>query len=108
VLANVESLEILDEFPEGQRMLKGVAGSIEMAIPLEEGLVDFEKEKQRLERELTKIQAEIEKIEKRLGNEAFVEKAPQEVVEESKSRLKELHDRNKRLSENLTNIRSHL
>ena len=108
VLANVDSMEILDEFPEGQRMLKGVAGSIEMAIPLEEGLVDFAKEKQRLEKELTKIQAEIEKIESRLGNEAFVEKAPKEVVEETKIRLKELQNRNKRLGENLSHVLSHL
>ncbi len=108
VLANVESLEILDEFPEGQMMLKGVAGSIEMAIPLQEGLVDFAKEKLRLEKELTKIKVEIEKIEKRLGNEAFVKKAPQQVVEETKSRLQELHDRHKRLSENLTHVLSHL
>ncbi len=108
VLANVESLEIMDEFPDGQMMLKGVAGSIEMAIPLQEGLVDFAKEKLRLEKELAKIRAEIEKIEKRLGNESFVEKAPQHVVEEAKSRLRELHDRNKRLSENLKHILSFL
>ena len=106
VLTNVESLEILDEFPEGQMMLKGVAGSIEMAIPLEKGLVDFEKEKQRLEKELTKIKAEIEKIENRLGNEAFVEKAPKEVVEETKTRLRELQDRNSRIGENLEHILS--
>ena len=106
VLANVESLEILDEFPEDQMMLKGVAGAIEMAIPLEKGLVDFEKEKQRLEKELTKIKAEIEKIENRLGNEAFVEKAPKEVVEETKARLMELQDRNRRLGENLAHIQS--
>jgi len=106
VLANVESLEILDKFPEGQMMLKGVAGSIEMAIPLEKGLVDFEKEKQRLEKELTKIKAEIEKIENRLGNEAFVEKAPKKVVMEAKTRLKELQDRNSRIGENLEHILS--
>ncbi len=106
VLTNVESLEILDEFPEGQMMLKGVAGSIEMAIPLEKGLVDFEKEKQRLEKELTKIKAEIEKIEKRLGNDAFLQNAPKEVVKETKTRLRELQDRNSRIGENLEHILS--
>jgi valyl-tRNA synthetase len=106
VLANVESMEILEKFPPDQMMLKGVAGGIEMAIPLEEGLVDFEKEEQRLEKELTKIQAEIEKIESRLGNEAFVQKAPKDVVEESKMRLQELQDRNRRIGENLEHIRS--
>jgi valyl-tRNA synthetase len=108
VLANVESLEILEEFPEGHMMLKGVAGSIEMAVPLEEGLVDFDKEKQRLEKEITKIRTEIEKIEKRLENGAFVEKAPQKVVEETRSRLLELRDRQNRLSENLAHALSHL
>jgi valyl-tRNA synthetase len=106
VLANVESLEMMEKFPERQMMLKGVAGEIEMAIPLEEGLVDFEKEKQRLEKELKKIRAEIEKIEQRLGNEAFVEKAPKDVVKESKSRLKELQDRNQRIGENLEHIQT--
>jgi len=89
-------------------MLKGVSGAIEMAIPLEEGLVDFAKEKGRLEKELMKIETEIDKIENRLGNDAFVEKAPKEVVEDAKSRLKELHDRKKRLTENLTQVLSHL
>jgi valyl-tRNA synthetase len=106
VLTNVESLEILDEFPEGQMMLKGVAGSIEMAIPLEKGLVDFEREKQRLEKELTKLKAEIEKIENRLGNDAFLQNAPKEVVEETKTRLRELEDRNSRIGENLEHILS--
>jgi valyl-tRNA synthetase len=77
-----------------------------MAIPLEEGLVDFEKEKQRLEKELIKIKLEIEKIESRLGNDAFIGNAPKEVVEETKTRLKELQDRNKRLGENLEHVRS--
>jgi valyl-tRNA synthetase len=108
VLANVDSLEILEDFPKDQMMLKGVAGSIEMAIPLEEGLVDFKKEKQRLEKELTKIKEEIDKIEERLENKAFVERAPKDVVEGSKSRLQELHDRKSRLSENLRNVLSHL
>ena len=87
-------------------MLKGVAGSIEMAIPLEKGLVDFEREKQRLEKELTKLKAEIEKIENRLGNDAFLQNAPKEVVKETKTRLRELQDRNSRIGENLEHILS--
>jgi valyl-tRNA synthetase len=83
-----------------------VAGSIEMAIPIEKGLVDFEKEKQRLEKELTKLKAEIEKIENRLGNDAFLQNAPKEVVEETKTRLRELEDRNSRIGENLEHILS--
>jgi valyl-tRNA synthetase len=69
-------------------------------------VVDLDKEKLRLEKELAKIEAEMEKIETRLGNDAFVEKAPKEVVEETKTRLRELQDRNKRIGENLEHIQS--
>ncbi len=106
VLANVQSLEIFEEFPKGQKLLKGVAGGIELAILLEEGVVDFAKEKQRLEREIVKTKTEIEKIEKRLENKDFVERAPREVVEEARGRLNELYHRNKKLDENLEHILS--
>jgi len=46
-LANVQNLEILDEFPKEQKLLKGVSGLIELAIPLEEDLIGLEKEKKR-------------------------------------------------------------
>ncbi len=108
VLANVQNLEFWEEFPPGQMMLKGVAGSIEMAIPLEKSLVDVEKEKQRLERELLKIKEEKEKIDQRLDNEAFVKNAPKDIVEEAKARSLELEERDKRLRENLAHILSHL
>ncbi len=106
VLANVQNLEILEDFPKGQRLLKGVAGGIELGIPLEEGSVDFEKEKQRLEKEIVKTKAEIEKIERRLKNKDFLERAPREVVTEAKERMKELEDRHKKLGENLEHVLS--
>jgi len=108
VLANVRSLVFLDEFPEGETMLKGVAGAIEMAIPLEDEVVDFEKEKKRLEKELMKIKAEIQKIESRLENDAFIKNAPKEVVEGTKLRMRELQERNKRLNVNLEHALSFL
>jgi valyl-tRNA synthetase len=100
-LANVQNLEILGELPKGQKLLKGVSGKIEMAIPLEEGLVDFEKEKLRLEREIARIETEIKKIEKRMGNKGFLDKAPGDIIEETKERLEELQSRKKKLDENL-------
>ena len=43
-------------------------------------------ERARLERELTKINGEIAKIDKKLSNPKFLEKAPEEVVEEQRER----------------------
>jgi len=64
-------------------------------IPLEEavfilplaGLIDVAKEKARLTKELGKVEGEIVKVEKKLGNADFVAKAPPEVIEEQHERL---------------------
>ena len=48
------------------------------------------KEKGRLGEELDKAKGEIDKIEKKLGNEQFVAKAPPEVIEEQRERLAEI------------------
>jgi len=42
-----------------------------------------------LQREIGKIEGEIAKAEKKLGNDAFIAKAPPEVVDEQKGRLEE-------------------
>ena len=49
-------------------------------MPLAE-LVDLEKEKARIEKELKKNRAELDKLEAKLGNPGFVNKAPAHVVE---------------------------
>jgi len=103
-LASVKSVEILDELPKGKKLLKGVAGPIEIAIPLEEGLIDFGKEKLRMEREIEKVNTEIKKIEKRLGNKGFLERAPEDVIEETKERMEKLQAQSKKLKENLEHI----
>ncbi|TGN06499.1 valine--tRNA ligase [Leptospira ilyithenensis] len=57
----------------------------EIILPLA-GIFDFEKEKQRLEKEKKQIIAEIEKLEAKIHNPAFVEKAKPEVVEKEKEK----------------------
>jgi len=49
-------------------------------------LIDIAEERARLERELTKISGEIAKIDKKLGNKQFLERAPESVVEEQRER----------------------
>jgi valyl-tRNA synthetase len=53
------------------------------------GHVDIGREQARLQKERDRVEAEIGKIEKKLGNDAFVAKAPPEVVEEQRERLAE-------------------
>ena len=59
------------------------------AVPLAE-LVDLEKEKARIEKELKKNRAELDKLEAKLGNPGFVNKAPAHVVEAEQDRAEKL------------------
>jgi valyl-tRNA synthetase len=59
-----------------------------VALPLE-GVVDFAAEAARLTKDIAKLKAEAQKIEAKLGNAEFMAKAPEEVVDEQRERLKE-------------------
>jgi valyl-tRNA synthetase len=58
-------------------------------VPLA-GLIDLDAERARINKEVGKAQQELEKIEKKLGNEAFVAKAPEAVVAKERTRADEL------------------
>jgi len=65
-----------------------VLGTLRLLIPLE-GLIDLGAERQRLEKEIARIEAEIRKCEAKLGNANFVANAPPAVVEQERQRIAE-------------------
>ncbi len=105
-LASIRQVEVLDHFPRQKKLLKGIAGSWEIAIPIEEGVFNLGQEKQRLEKELSKIRLDIEKIETRLKNTDFLNRAPKEVIEEAKRKLRDLQGKKTKLEESLKHILS--
>jgi valyl-tRNA synthetase len=50
-------------------------------------LVDVEKERERLEKELTQAEADINFVKRQLGNEKFIAKAPPEQVGKAREKL---------------------
>ncbi|MDR3463877.1 MAG: valine--tRNA ligase [Beijerinckiaceae bacterium] len=74
-----------------------------VALPLQ-GVVDFATEKARLGKEITKLQAEAEKIEAKLGNADFIRKAREDVIEEQHERLEDARGRIAKLSAALSRI----
>ena len=84
-LASATEVKVVDVY-EGEEAVSVVTDSATAYIPLSE-IVDMEKEKARLEGELKKNDAEIERIEKKLANEGFVVKAPAAVVEGERAKL---------------------
>jgi valyl-tRNA synthetase len=75
----------------------------EVAVPLE-GLIDFEQERQRLNREQEKLQAEAAKLEAQLGNPNFVERAPAERVNEVRARIADIAQRSSQLRLTIENL----
>jgi valyl-tRNA synthetase len=76
-------LPSLDEKPEGHVAL--VVGAVEVFLPLA-GLVDPAEERERLEKELTDAQRQVDRLKGLLAS-PFAEKAPAEVVEKERARL---------------------
>jgi len=88
-LARVESVSFATEAPKGSAQL--VHGEATICLPLG-SLIDLKAEAARMAKEAGKIAAEMEKIEKKLSNEKFVENAKEEVVQAERERLAELKD----------------
>jgi valyl-tRNA synthetase len=68
-----------------------VMGEAIFCLPLA-GVIDLDAERERLDREVDKLGGEIEKIDKKLANAQFIEKAPAEIVEEQRARRAEYQD----------------
>jgi valyl-tRNA synthetase len=62
-----------------------VVGETTAAIPLGD-VIDFAKERVRLEKELKKAQEEIARFDAKLNNADFVARAPEEVIDEQKEK----------------------
>lgn len=75
----------------------------EFYMPLD-GLLDVEAETKRLSSEIAKIDKELVKAEKKLGNPNFVERAKPEVVELERGRLEEWKTKKAQLEEMLSNL----
>jgi len=82
-LARVSEVSTADAAPGQSAQIVTADGVI--ALPLS-GVVDLDGERARLGKEESKLIGEIERIDKKLGNAAFVAKAPEEVVEEEKAK----------------------
>ena len=83
-LATLAQLELNGELPEGMPQAVVVVGPTTVRLGLPQGDAA---ERQRLQAELQKKLAEIESIEKKLGNPDFTGKAPRPVVEREGDRL---------------------
>ena len=87
-LANVTSIQWLDD-DEAPLNALSLVGDLKVMVPLA-GLIDLEAERGRIGKEVERAQQELEKIDKKLSNKAFVAKAPEAIVTKDRERAAEL------------------
>lgn len=100
-LAHVSSLEYIDEIGNlPEKAMAAVITGAEIYLPLE-GLVDIEKEIERLKKEKKNLEGELARINGKLASKGFLTKAPAEVVQKEKEKKKDYQDRMKKIIQRL-------
>jgi len=104
-LVRAESVSILDAIADDLVAARGLAAGVQIALPLE-GLLDFAAERERIGKELDKVDKELATRSKKLANHSFVLRAPAEVVDKERRLQQDLVLRKERLAKNLANLGS--
>ncbi len=87
-LASLESATWLNTGEEAPLSSTALVGDLEIHVPMA-GLIDKDAELARIEKDLDKLNKECQRLEGKLSNAKFVDKAPAEVVQKEKDRLVE-------------------
>ena len=100
-LCRSPEIEISPEANRPPASATAVVGDIEIFVPLAD-LIDLDRERTRLQRELEKTLKELEKVERNLKNKSFLTRAPAHVIERQRERKSELESVIAKLKKNIS------
>jgi valyl-tRNA synthetase len=103
-LARTESITVLGDGEEAPESATALVGDMKVLIPMA-GLIDKDVEIARLSKEIEKKQQEVGRIEGKLSNPNFVERAPEAVVEKERAKIAEIQSALKNFEEQLERIK---
>jgi valyl-tRNA synthetase len=69
-----------------------------------ESMVDIAAEKKRIQQEIVQFQSEVTRLEGRLKDEAFLSRAPEQVVEKERANLAAKQEKLEKLQEHLSHM----
>ncbi len=102
-LARVGSLSFISSGEKPRDVATAIIGDAEILIPMAMDM-DLDAEASRLEKEIRKVERDLEFVDRKLSNDKFMSKAPAEVVEKVKAKREALLVRDKKLRESLGKI----
>jgi valyl-tRNA synthetase len=101
-MARISEVTRMPTYPQGAAQLV-VRGEV-VALQLK-GIIDLAAERARLAKEMAKADADIARVDAKLGNANFVARAPEEVVEEEKEKREEAQARKAKIAEALERLK---
>jgi len=107
LIINLAKLDSLTVEKLGQRPKSSATAVVSRAsifVSLE-GIIDFAKETNRLEKEIKKLATELATVAKKLGNEGFLSKAPADVIEKVRQKQSALLEKQEKIQTNLDKIK---
>ena len=104
-LAKVDSLTLVGAEEDVPLSSSSLVGQLKVLVPMK-GLIDPTAELARLAKNQEKLQAQVDALARKLGNEAFVSKAPAEVVATEKAKLAEMEGQLAEMDKQMGQLRS--
>jgi valyl-tRNA synthetase len=107
MISNLAQLKTFAVTPPGERPAScatSVFGESTIFVSLE-GIIDFKAEQERLTKEIEKIGKELFGVEKKLGNESFLTKAPRNVVEGVQKKKERFVEKQEKLKKHLAIVK---
>ncbi len=101
-LARVEGISTDGDAPKHAAQI--VVGGATFGLPLA-GIIDFSAEEARLQKEIARVAGEIGRIDKKLANESFISRAPEEVVQAERDKRVAYEEDGKRLAAALERLK---
>ncbi|KAA3616193.1 MAG: valine--tRNA ligase [Calditrichaeota bacterium] len=102
-LANVDNIQANHELKRPELSAMAVVNKMEVFVPLS-GLIDIDKEKQRLEKERTRLDKQLIGLSRKLENNDFLDRAPEQVIEREKQKLQDWRLTLDKITENLEQL----
>jgi len=99
-LESIGSLEVSTTISKPKVYTSSIVDGNEIYVPLE-GLVDFEKERERIQKEIDRLEGFLKGIQNKLANDGFVNNAPAQVVELEKKKQSDTEDSLAKLREQI-------
>jgi len=103
-MSNLETMKVEINLAEPRGVATGVIGPVLVFVPLA-GIVDIAGEKTRLEKEIVKVQKDLEQCSRKLANRDFREKAAAAVIKKEEDKLKDAQDRHAALEKALRKLK---